>query len=108
MSAWYSGSRTPPWSPLAIFRGLRLSLSKSCTSLIPKTTVRHQRISRNGIAKYSLIHSGKDKEKTCNAASANAGKVLGIWREWIIPIPNNIGPKVQDGGRLAMATLKRL
>lgn len=55
------------------------------------------------------MQRGKDKEKTCTEATSsvlNFLDTLDIDRECIRPIPNSIGPKHQEGGRLesTMAT----
>ena len=103
MMECYSDWRTPPsrifWG-LKFFRGLQLSVSKLYTSFIPKTTAKRQYVNDVG-QKHLGLTDGKEKEKICNAASDSSDK--GIFREFIAPIPNSMGPNDQDGRRLAVS-----
>jgi len=45
-----------------------------------------------------------EKEKICNAAIVTSKNDKGIFREFIAPITNSMGPNDQDNGRLAMTT----
>jgi len=61
----------------------------------------------NYLTKHLLIQSGMEKEKICNAASVTSKNDKGIFREFITPMTNSMGPNDQDNGRLAMITWTR-